>query len=628
MSYIYPPNPSSHQQAFPPSPSQYSQQHSPQVSYPSGPSNFQNFSRQQDTHHVYQPLGPHLIPPSLPSTSQSPGRRRIGYDYLASLSTSVSNLSVEGAPTSYQTDTSTHNPIPSSSYYPSEPECRLQSDSVSPNYNKRLPALPPPPKPSIANYQYRAQASKYRDELRKRDPTPPPLPPRPRSLPLPDVNYDASVSVLVPPVESSFSEGSQRPASGTAGKATRTPPRTFKPSIHPHSKPRTSDENRLLPPSPRTPPRPYSDPSVPMSSKSKSKAKTRASLNRLKDSSRPNLDPDYDPIIDLTLSSSEEEDDSAPQDDKITPRSPARRRRAASERTPVTSSHSTPSRSLGNVKGLFAVQCSGFTRTGQPCKRLVKTAAPYLSDSNTHIDEGDERSDKVMGRYCKDHAGLICQAHGFYWRGDARRPAVWIDFKEFIPSDLGQQTQTLLRMTMESKLTPKELPGYLYAYELRDLETPTVVYFKIGRTDNVPRRIGEWTNQCQSKTPTLRDIFPLPSSRPGSRATAAASGLHRSGTLTTSYLPGATTHLNAPSKAMKRWERLVHLELADRSASMIESGKAFEEVREKCKDCGLSHREIFPLYKNGKGAQIYETIVVEAIKRWNRFIERITDEAV
>ena len=53
---------------------------------------------------------------------------------------------------------------------------------------------------------------------------------------------------------------------------------------------------------------------------------------------------------------------------------------------------------------------------------------------------------------------------------------------EFIPAELGQQTQALLRMTMESPLTDKvcssspslaklivsqEAPGYLYAYELR-----------------------------------------------------------------------------------------------------------------------------------------------------------------
>jgi hypothetical protein len=28
-------------------------------------------------------------------------------------------------------------------------------------------------------------------------------------------------------------------------------------------------------------------------------------------------------------------------------------------------------------------------------------------------------------RYCKDHAGQICQVGGFYWKGEK---SVWIDF--------------------------------------------------------------------------------------------------------------------------------------------------------------------------------------------------------
>ena len=60
---------------------------------------------------------------------------------------------------------------------------------------------------------------------------------------------------------------------------------------------------------------------------------------------------------------------------------------------------------------------------------------------------------------------------------------------------------------------PQESRGSLYAYELRggsmmnnrirstksdvpaDLNTQDTVYFKVGRTDNVPRRMGEWATR-------------------------------------------------------------------------------------------------------------------------------------
>jgi hypothetical protein len=63
----------------------------------------------------------------------------------------------------------------------------------------------------------------------------------------------------------------------------------------------------------------------------------------------------------------------------------------------------------------------------------------------------------------------------------------------------------------------QDLPGFLYAYELRgvyrlrysqepganplDLQTSRVSYYKIGRTDNVPRRMSEWSSR-QSCTPS------------------------------------------------------------------------------------------------------------------------------
>lgn len=72
--------------------------------------------------------------------------------------------------------------------------------------------------------------------------------------------------------------------------------------------------------------------------------------------------------------------------------------------------------------------------------------------------------------------------------------------------------------------------------------------------------------------------------------------------------------------AVKRWERLVHLELADRAATL--RAKQFDDLSKPCTDCGAIHKEIFPLADGGTLAA-YESVVVDAIGRWEAFIRLI-----
>jgi hypothetical protein len=51
---------------------------------------------------------------------------------------------------------------------------------------------------------------------------------------------------------------------------------------------------------------------------------------------------------------------------------------------------------------------------------MVKTGAPLLSRA-----DDDEH---VVGHYCKDHAGLVCAAAGFYWRDGRGKSGVWVQF--------------------------------------------------------------------------------------------------------------------------------------------------------------------------------------------------------
>jgi formate dehydrogenase maturation protein FdhE len=75
---------------------------------------------------------------------------------------------------------------------------------------------------------------------------------------------------------------------------------------------------------------------------------------------------------------------------------------------------------------------------------------------------------------------------------------------------------------------------------------------------------------------------------------------------------------------MKRWERLVHLELADLSSTDCE--QEWKGVREKCIDCGSVHKEIFPIMRSGREGDEYAK-VVEVIGRWAAFVNIICSDA-
>jgi len=73
---------------------------------------------------------------------------------------------------------------------------------------------------------------------------------------------------------------------------------------------------------------------------------------------------------------------------------------------------------------------------------------------------------------------------------------------------------------------------------------------------------------------------------------------------------------------MKRWERLVHIELADLAAQ--HAPKEYAGLKEKCVDCGRVHQEIFAL-GHGPGDSVYEERVKDVVLRWERFVRRICE---
>jgi hypothetical protein len=63
---------------------------------------------------------------------------------------------------------------------------------------------------------------------------------------------------------------------------------------------------------------------------------------------------------------------------------------------------------------------------------LVRAQAPLLASSLG--DDGDAPRAGAVGRYCRDHAGMVCAADGFYWRDARGKSGVWIDFKGELPA--------------------------------------------------------------------------------------------------------------------------------------------------------------------------------------------------
>lgn len=274
-------------------------------------------------------------PHQIPYTYDSPPRYPVsqpsrGRDYLASLSTSVDNLSI----------------------------------GQSPLKDKPLPSLPPPERP-VAGPSRRPDSLPTYSQSIPPLPTPPAIPPRP------------TTQIVTPP----------------------KPRKSFTPSFHPH---RSISQVDLLRPPDLV--RPQSDSVVPLSAKGKGKSPVKGRTE-----------------IDLTLDS----DDESPT---------TCRRRAISDlphasfpsksiSPPRTPSKASPAKPPASPSSPHAVRCSGYTRSGQPCKRVVKSTAPFLlsRDINLGID-GDQKEE----RYCKDHAGRICQVGGFYWKGSQK--SVWVDF--------------------------------------------------------------------------------------------------------------------------------------------------------------------------------------------------------
>ena len=126
------------------------------------------------------------------------------------------------------------------------------------------------------------------------------------------------------------------------------------------------------------------------------------------------------------------------------------------------------------------------------------------------------------------------------------------------------------------------------------------IRLKIGRTNNVHRRLNEWTRQC-SHDLTLIRYYPY---TPSSASSSPGRGGHgRIVSADDALVPGRKVpHVH-------RVERLIHLELADMRIRNLG----------RCEDCGKEHREWFEV----EAAKEALRRVDECVRRWISWAESV-----
>ncbi|KAE8150710.1 DUF1766-domain-containing protein [Aspergillus avenaceus] len=200
---------------------------------------------------------------------------------------------------------------------------------------------------------------------------------------------------------------------------------------------------------------------------------------------------------------------------------------------------------------------------------------------------------------------------------------------DWVPSTLSPETSSVLLAELEKPLSDADEPGYIYIFwvtpsessksmpppsdvgsklfskhdhrgnealqRARDLNVlsskptdshPGTLRLKIGRANNVQRRLNEWTRQCSSHLTLIR-YYPYTPSSPSANTAALEAG--------------------RKVPYVHRVERLIHLELGD--IKMRDMGK--------CEECGRQHQEWFELAAEKEAIRRVD----ECIRRWVKWAE-------
>lgn len=210
-----------------------------------------------------------------------------------------------------------------------------------------------------------------------------------------------------------------------------------------------------------------------------------------------------------------------------------------------------------------------------------------------------------------------------------------VAFYSYIPKHLSQKAQIRLQQELSKPFSEGDEPGYIYIFWLTDsphspLPTPTPsgtpsknstraakallqtataaeslpagqkprILLKIGRANNVQRRLHEWSTQCGYNLSLIR-FYPHISA---SSSPAATSSSSRSRT------PSLHAQVGKKVPNSHRIEHLIHLELRD----------FLENPEIQCDACGKTHKEWFSVEASREGLKGVDEIV----KKWIDYGER------
>ncbi|KNZ74768.1 hypothetical protein J132_06242 [Termitomyces sp. J132] len=260
-------------------------------------------------------------------------------------------------------------------------------------------------------------------------------------------------------------------------------------------------------------------------------------------------------------------------------------------------------------------QCAGVTKAGRRCTRQVK-----LCTNLTQCGWSDDEFANEV--FCYQHLKELMGPRGFY----SRKDGAWIEFADWIPSYLQVETQVALRVEMEKARSSSDVPGYIYAFEIRDPDKTENFKLKVGRAVNLVKRLDQWEKQCGSEEQVLRGYYP-----------GAAESDHDG----TNSLMKGRLRVGEAGPWCHRMERLIHIELADLAASAVyliptwpkvnpQIGDSSPSVKRStgsgqrvpCPDCGSHHKEIFEFERlTGRlKGQEWEEVIRPVIQRWGKFV--------
>lgn len=240
-------------------------------------------------------------------------------------------------------------------------------------------------------------------------------------------------------------------------------------------------------------------------------------------------------------------------------------------------------------------------------------------------------------------------------RLDAQRTSSTPDTRyllSFIPRNLSPQTTAALLSELSKPISDYDEAGYIYIFWLTDHETTPsetvaasllpapaqppsqrrrqrrpsdvmsefsykpdsianqskrTIQLKIGRANNVRRRMAEWQRQCGNNVSLVRFYPYIPSSAepsPTSEPTLGAA-LYPESSRAQHGRQRSESELVRKVPHAHRVERLVHIELAE------------QRVKKDCQACGREHREWFEVDATEDGVKAVD----ETIRRWVRWAE-------